>query len=163
MRSRMICCCVSRQERSCQMRIGILRILDKVPHNQEIVYITHRLDNRQFIFYVKSEEEMRNLFPYAVQALENTQKIAKRCNVEIEFGVTEAATDSPLSAPLTRDPGAQGKNSLFRRSPDTARPQLSLPHTHLVLLAENDKGYHNLMKIVSRGFTEGYYYKPLYR
>ena len=31
---------------------------------------------------------------------------------------------------------------------------------HLVLLAENDLGYHNLMKIVSRGFTEGYYYKP---
>ncbi|MCM1499518.1 MAG: DNA polymerase III subunit alpha [Clostridium sp.] len=31
---------------------------------------------------------------------------------------------------------------------------------HLVLLAENDIGYHNLMKLVSRGFTEGYYYKP---
>ena len=31
---------------------------------------------------------------------------------------------------------------------------------HLVLLAENNKGYENLMKIVSRGFTEGYYYKP---
>ena len=31
---------------------------------------------------------------------------------------------------------------------------------HLILLAENDIGYHNLMKIVSRGFTEGYYYKP---
>lgn len=31
---------------------------------------------------------------------------------------------------------------------------------HLVLLAENDIGYHNLMKIVSRGFTEGFYYKP---
>ena len=31
---------------------------------------------------------------------------------------------------------------------------------HLVLLAENDRGYHNLMKIVSKGFTEGYYYKP---
>ena len=31
---------------------------------------------------------------------------------------------------------------------------------HLVLLAENDTGYHNLIKIVSRGFTEGYYYKP---
>ncbi len=31
---------------------------------------------------------------------------------------------------------------------------------HLVLLAENDIGYHNLTKIVSRGFTEGYYYKP---
>lgn len=31
---------------------------------------------------------------------------------------------------------------------------------HLVLLAENNTGYQNLMKIVSRGFTEGYYYKP---
>lgn len=31
---------------------------------------------------------------------------------------------------------------------------------HLVLLAENNEGYANLMKIVSRGFTEGYYYKP---
>ena len=31
---------------------------------------------------------------------------------------------------------------------------------HLVLLAENDLGYHNLMKIVSAGFMEGFYYKP---
>ena len=38
-------------------------------------------------FYVKSEEQMRELFPYALQAIENTQKIADRCNVEIEFGV----------------------------------------------------------------------------
>ena len=40
-------------------------------------------------YYIKSEEEMRTLFPYALQALENTQKIADRCNVEIEFGVTK--------------------------------------------------------------------------
>lgn len=40
-------------------------------------------------FYLKSEDEMRKLFPYALQALENTHKIAKRCNVEIEFGVTK--------------------------------------------------------------------------
>ena len=33
-------------------------------------------------------------------------------------------------------------------------------YNHLILLAENDTGYHNLMKIVSRGFTEGFYYKP---
>ena len=33
-------------------------------------------------------------------------------------------------------------------------------YNHLVLLAENDIGYHNLIKIVSRGFTEGFYYKP---
>ena len=31
---------------------------------------------------------------------------------------------------------------------------------HLVLLAENDTGYHNLMKIVSKGFVDGFYYKP---
>ena len=31
---------------------------------------------------------------------------------------------------------------------------------HLVLLAENNTGYSNLMKIVSRGYTEGYYYRP---
>ena len=31
---------------------------------------------------------------------------------------------------------------------------------HLVLLAENDTGYRNLMKLVSRGYTEGFYYKP---
>ncbi len=37
-------------------------------------------------YYVKSEEEMRRLFPYAQEALDNTQKIADRCNVEIEFG-----------------------------------------------------------------------------
>ena len=40
-------------------------------------------------YYVKSEEEMRSLFPYALQAIENTQKIADRCHVEIEFGVTK--------------------------------------------------------------------------
>ena len=40
-------------------------------------------------YFIKSEEEMRALFPYALQALENTQKIADRCHVEIEFGVTK--------------------------------------------------------------------------
>ena len=40
-------------------------------------------------YFVKSEEEMKNLFPYALEALENTQKIADRCHVEIEFGVTK--------------------------------------------------------------------------
>ena len=40
-------------------------------------------------YYVKSEEEMKGLFPYAWEAVENTQRIAQRCNVEIEFGVTK--------------------------------------------------------------------------
>jgi DNA polymerase-3 subunit alpha len=40
-------------------------------------------------YYVKSPEEMARLFPYALEALENTHKIALRCHVEIEFGVTK--------------------------------------------------------------------------
>ena len=40
-------------------------------------------------YYCKSEEEMRRLFPYAQEAIDNTQKIADRCDVEIEFGVTK--------------------------------------------------------------------------
>ncbi len=40
-------------------------------------------------YYVKSPEEMEELFPYALEALANTQKIADRCNVDIEFGVTK--------------------------------------------------------------------------
>ena len=40
-------------------------------------------------FYVKSEEEMQALFPYAKEALLNTQRIADRCHVELEFGVTK--------------------------------------------------------------------------
>ncbi|MFQ9514519.1 MAG: DNA polymerase III subunit alpha [Eubacterium sp.] len=40
-------------------------------------------------YYLKSPEEMAQLFKYVPQALENTQKIADRCNVTFEFGVTK--------------------------------------------------------------------------
>lgn len=43
-----------------------------------------RYDGGQY--YIKSEDEMKALFPYALEAIENTQKIADRCNVEIKFG-----------------------------------------------------------------------------
>ena len=46
-----------------------------------------RYDGGQY--YLKSPEEMAELFPYVPQALENTCKIAERCNVEIQFGVTK--------------------------------------------------------------------------
>ena len=46
-----------------------------------------RYDGGQY--YLKSEEEMRELFPYAPEAIENTHKIAERCNVEITFGQTK--------------------------------------------------------------------------
>ncbi|MDE5587621.1 MAG: DNA polymerase III subunit alpha [Acetatifactor sp.] len=40
-------------------------------------------------YFVKSEEEMKGVFPYAWEAVENTQAIADRCNVEIKFGETK--------------------------------------------------------------------------
>lgn len=40
-------------------------------------------------YYCKSEEEMLALFPYAEEAVANTHRIAERCSVEIEFGVTK--------------------------------------------------------------------------
>ena len=46
--------------------------------------------------------------------------------------------------------------SRFDREPGGGQDR----YYHLVLLAENDKGYHNLMKIVSKGFVDGFYYKP---
>ena len=50
---------------------------------------TNRMRYEGGQFYCKSEEEMRSLFPYAPEAIENTHKIAERCEVEIEFGVTK--------------------------------------------------------------------------
>ena len=50
---------------------------------------TDRLRYEGGQYYVKSEDEMRALFPYALEAIENTQIIAQRCQVNIEFGVTK--------------------------------------------------------------------------
>lgn len=47
-------------------------------------------------------------------------------------------------------------NSRFDREAGSGEER----YYHLVLLAKNDLGYRNLMKIVSKGFTEGFYYKP---
>ena len=55
----------------------------------KLVTDTNRMRYEGGQYYVKSELEMRQLFPYAQEALDNTAKIAERCNVEIEFGVTK--------------------------------------------------------------------------
>ena len=69
---------------------------DAVPHDILLCIQTgkkvteeNRMRNEGGQFYCKSEDEMRALFPYAQEALDNTHKIAERCNVEIEFGVTK--------------------------------------------------------------------------
>ena len=51
-------------------------------------------------------------------------------------------------------PGSRFDREAAKGAKDDSR------YHHLVLLAENDEGYQNLVKIVSKGFTEGFYYKP---
>lgn len=90
--------CLKRQELSWLLRMIFIYTYaeDAKPHDILLCIQTGkklsdenrmRYDGGQY--YVKSEEEMLRLFPYAKQALENTQKIADRCHVEIEFGVTK--------------------------------------------------------------------------
>lgn len=66
---------------------------DAVPHDILLCIQTGKLvtdqDRMRYEggqFFLKSEEEMQKVFPYAKEALENTHKIAERCNVEIVFG-----------------------------------------------------------------------------
>ena len=51
------------------------------------IYITPTGGAKETVLYLKSEEEMRSLFPYVPEAIDRTREIAERCNVEIEFGV----------------------------------------------------------------------------
>ena len=53
---------------------------------QRKVQDTDRMRYEGGQYYLKSEAEMRALFPYAQEAIDNTAEIAERCNVEIEFG-----------------------------------------------------------------------------
>ena len=46
------------------------------------------------------------------------------------------------------------KTSRFDRDPASGRPY------HLIVLCENERGYKNLVKLVSKGYLEGFYYKP---
>jgi len=70
-------------------------------------------------FYVKSEEEMRELFKYAPEAVDNTQKIADRCNVEIEFGNTKLPHfEVPVGFTSTTYLRTLCENGLKERYPD---------------------------------------------
>ena len=73
--------------------IHYIREEDAVPHDLLLCIQTGKLvtdqDRMRYEggqYYLKSEEEMRKLFPYAQEAIDNTHKIAERCNVEIVFG-----------------------------------------------------------------------------
>ncbi len=72
-------------------------------------------------YYLKSEEEMRELFPYAQEAIENTHKIAARCEVEIEFGHYKLPKfDVPAGYTAWEYMQKLCRNGLVRRYPNRA-------------------------------------------
>ncbi|MCD7921359.1 MAG: DNA polymerase III subunit alpha [Clostridiales bacterium] len=77
-------------------------------------------------YYVKSEQEMRELFSYAPEALDNTQKIADRCQVEIEFGVTKLPRfDVPEGYTSWEYLNRLCREGLARRYPEERLPELT--------------------------------------
>lgn len=71
-------------------------------------------------YYVKSEDEMKKLFPYALSAIENTQKIADRCHVEIEFGVPKLPKfDVPKGFTAFEYLNKLCQDGLIKRYPDS--------------------------------------------
>ncbi len=98
-------------------------------------------------YYIKSEEEMKKLFPYALEALENTQKIADRCNVEIEFGVTKLpkydVPDGKTSWEYLNELCYEGLERLYQPMPEELRERLSYE-----LSVIRDMGYVDYFLIV---------------
>lgn len=75
-------------------------------------------------FYIKSEDEMRSLFPDIPQAFDNTLKIAERCNVEFEFGKTKLphfdVPDNRNHTEYFRDECMKGLKKHYGENPDKA-------------------------------------------
>ena len=79
-------------------------------------------------YYIKSEEEMRALFPYAQEALDRTHEIAERCEVNIEFGKTKLphyeVPEGFTSESYLRHLCEQGIKERYQTVSDTARERL---------------------------------------
>lgn len=105
---------------------------DEKPHDillciqtQKKVNDEHRMRYEGGQYYLKSPEEMSQLFPYAQEALENTHKIAKRCHVEIVFGEYKLPTyDVPDGYTAKEYLNKICLEGLKRRYPDSYQQQL---------------------------------------
>ncbi|MDI3528092.1 MAG: polymerase subunit alpha [Tenuifilum sp.] len=85
---------------------------------------------------------------------ENTQKVDNQLALsDLEKKLKE--TESKLFKPIVGCETYIAKKSRFDKTDKEDRQNF-----HLILLAKNKEGYHNLMRLVSYGFTEGFYYKP---
>lgn len=111
-----------------------------------------RYDGGQY--YLKSKEEMAELFPYALEALENTHKIAERCNVKIVFGEQKVPRfDVP--------DGYTAEEYLEKLVYDGMERKYGIKYADTEGLGEGDKGYdvrqridYELSVIKSMGFVD---------
>jgi len=93
-------------------------------------------------FYLKSPQEMYAMFPYAKEALENTQKIADRCNVEIEF--------NNYHLPKFQIPGGTTAADYLRELCEVGLKKRYGDHAHLY----QGRLDHELNIIISMGFED---------
>ena len=114
-------------------------------------------------YYVKSPQEMEELFPYAPQALKNTHKIARRCNVEIEFGVTKLPKyDVPegyTSWEYLNKLCHEGLDERYHPVTDQLRQRLDeIPRDRPVYLhcRSSQRSYYALCALQGRGFENVY-------
>ncbi|MBQ8595462.1 MAG: DNA polymerase III subunit alpha [Oscillospiraceae bacterium] len=76
-------------------------------------------------FYVKSEEEMREIFSFVPEAIDNTQKIADRCNMTFEFGHTKLpAFEVPDGRDNVEYFESLCREGLYRRYGENPGPEL---------------------------------------
>ena len=89
---------------------------------QTVMSDPNRMNYKSDQFYIKSEEEMRSLFPDLPEAIENSAVIARRCNVELKLG-----KDAPLHFPLYEVPeGFTQKEYLSKLAHDGLRKRYGL-------------------------------------
>lgn len=100
-------------------------------------------------FYLKTEDEMRSLFPYAPEAIENTQKIADMCNFDFEFGNTKLPNfkvpDGKSHYDYFREKCYAGLKMRYGENP----AQLYIDRLEYELSVINDMGYVNYFLIVA--------------
>ncbi|MCD7865627.1 MAG: DNA polymerase III subunit alpha [Clostridiales bacterium] len=99
-------------------------------------------------YYVKSEQEMRELFSYVPEAIDNTQKIADRCQVEIEFGVTKLPRfDVPDGYTSWEYLNKLCREGLTRHYPEEWLPELTVKLDYELGVSQN-MGYVDYFLIV---------------
>lgn len=96
-------------------------------------------------------------------AVKNNQKALALTDHGVMYGVSEfykKAKKAGIKPILGSEIYIVSEGSRFTRGDKTPGKKKSKHYRHLILLAKNDVGYKNLTKLVSLGFTEGFYYKP---